>query len=190
MLLSSSAAVSAIKAQIQAANGMIKVRPHFRILSIIISGCPFHQQSVFLVGGYAASPWLFACVAFIPLLNCLIVPLIFIRQRQLQERLAPYKVKVSRPDTQTYASPIYSKFVNFYQPPFFVIAPKLWLMALSGSTVITTSLPACQSSCMASSFLENSTPPTLIMNGGRKGFVSSLQDPSFYRMRLIVFYRG
>ncbi|KAF5372764.1 hypothetical protein D9615_010105 [Tricholomella constricta] len=36
--------------------------------------------SVFLVGGYAASPWLF---------------------NQLQERLAPYSITVSRPDTQT-----------------------------------------------------------------------------------------
>lgn len=55
------AAFRAIKAQIEASQGMIK--------------------SVFLVGGYAASPWLFG---------------------QLQERLARYKVTVSRPDTQTY----------------------------------------------------------------------------------------
>ncbi|KAF8917493.1 hypothetical protein CPB85DRAFT_1374267 [Mucidula mucida] len=54
------AAVTAIKAQIDASKGNIK--------------------SVFLVGGYAASPWLFS---------------------QLQERLAKYKVAVSRPDTQT-----------------------------------------------------------------------------------------
>ncbi|KAG6857419.1 hypothetical protein H0H87_004781 [Tephrocybe sp. NHM501043] len=54
------AAVSAIKAQIEASNGIIK--------------------SVFLVGGYAASPWLF---------------------NQLQERLAPLSITVSRPDTQT-----------------------------------------------------------------------------------------
>ncbi|EKM78941.1 hypothetical protein AGABI1DRAFT_121289 [Agaricus bisporus var. burnettii JB137-S8] len=54
------AAFRAIKAQIEASQGMIK--------------------SVFLVGGYAASPWLFG---------------------QLQERLARYKVTVSRPDTQT-----------------------------------------------------------------------------------------
>ncbi|KAG6832781.1 hypothetical protein H0H92_009399 [Tricholoma furcatifolium] len=54
------AAVSAIRAQIDASNGIIK--------------------SVFLVGGYAASPWLF---------------------HQLQERLAPLNVTVSRPDTQT-----------------------------------------------------------------------------------------
>jgi hypothetical protein len=37
-------------------------------------------QSVWLVGGFAASPWLFS---------------------QLQERLAPLKVTVSRPDSQT-----------------------------------------------------------------------------------------
>lgn len=54
------AAVTAIKAQIVASKGLIK--------------------SVFLVGGYAASSWLFT---------------------QLQERLAPEKVAVSRPDTQT-----------------------------------------------------------------------------------------
>ncbi|KIJ98141.1 hypothetical protein K443DRAFT_220891 [Laccaria amethystina LaAM-08-1] len=54
------AAVTAIKAQIDASNGTIK--------------------SIFLVGGYAASPWLFT---------------------QLQERLSPFNVTVSRPDTQT-----------------------------------------------------------------------------------------
>ncbi|THV07338.1 hypothetical protein K435DRAFT_815567 [Dendrothele bispora CBS 962.96] len=54
------AAVSAIRAQIDASRGMIK--------------------SVFLVGGYAASAWLFT---------------------QLQERLAKYHVVVSRPDSQT-----------------------------------------------------------------------------------------
>ncbi|KAF8338405.1 hypothetical protein F5887DRAFT_1062996 [Amanita rubescens] len=54
------AAVNAIKAQIDASRGMIK--------------------SVFLVGGYAASPWLFS---------------------QLKERLARYGVSVSRPDSQT-----------------------------------------------------------------------------------------
>ncbi|KIL57122.1 hypothetical protein M378DRAFT_420144 [Amanita muscaria Koide BX008] len=54
------AAVRAIKAQIDASKGMIR--------------------SVFLVGGYAASPWLFG---------------------QLKERLAPYRVIVSRPDSQT-----------------------------------------------------------------------------------------
>ncbi|TFK36651.1 hypothetical protein BDQ12DRAFT_236216 [Crucibulum laeve] len=54
------AAVNAIKAQIEASQGIIK--------------------SVFLVGGYAASPWLF---------------------NQLQERLAPLRVSVNRPDTQT-----------------------------------------------------------------------------------------
>ncbi|KAG6919191.1 hypothetical protein DXG01_008489 [Tephrocybe rancida] len=54
------AAVNAIKAQIEASNGSIR--------------------SVFLVGGYAASPWLF---------------------NQLQERLAPLSITVSRPDTQT-----------------------------------------------------------------------------------------
>ncbi|KJA20585.1 hypothetical protein HYPSUDRAFT_1091217 [Hypholoma sublateritium FD-334 SS-4] len=54
------AAVNCIKNQIDASRGMIR--------------------SVFLVGGYAASPWLFG---------------------QLQERLAPYNINVSRPDTQT-----------------------------------------------------------------------------------------
>ncbi|KAJ3497279.1 hypothetical protein NLJ89_g10367 [Agrocybe chaxingu] len=54
------AAFNAIKAQIDASNGMIR--------------------SVFLVGGYAASPWLFS---------------------QLQERLRPFRITVSRPDTQT-----------------------------------------------------------------------------------------
>ena len=38
-------------------------------------------QSVWLVGGFAASPWLFT---------------------QLQERLKPLGVTVSRPDSQTY----------------------------------------------------------------------------------------
>ncbi|KAI9060676.1 hypothetical protein FKP32DRAFT_1577821 [Trametes sanguinea] len=54
------AAVSSIKGQIDASGGAVK--------------------SVWLVGGFAASPWLFS---------------------QLQERLARYHVTVSRPDTQT-----------------------------------------------------------------------------------------
>ncbi|KAI0661700.1 hypothetical protein C8Q70DRAFT_910546 [Cubamyces menziesii] len=54
------AAVTSIKAQIDASGGAVK--------------------SVWLVGGFAASPWLFS---------------------QLQERLARYHVAVSRPDTQT-----------------------------------------------------------------------------------------
>ncbi|KAF9533884.1 hypothetical protein CPB83DRAFT_757006 [Crepidotus variabilis] len=54
------AAVTTIKRQIEASNGIIR--------------------SVFLVGGYAASPWLFS---------------------QLQERLAPAGVTVNRPDSQT-----------------------------------------------------------------------------------------
>ncbi|KAJ3480295.1 hypothetical protein NLI96_g8449 [Meripilus lineatus] len=54
------AAVASIKAQIEASGGQIK--------------------SVWLVGGFAASPWLFS---------------------QLQEHLSPFGVAVSRPDTQT-----------------------------------------------------------------------------------------
>lgn len=54
------AAIASIKAQVDASQGMIK--------------------SVWLVGGFAASPWLFT---------------------QLQERLAPLKITVSRPDCQT-----------------------------------------------------------------------------------------
>lgn len=54
------AAVASIKSQVEASHGMIK--------------------SVWLVGGFAASPWLFS---------------------QLQERLAPLKIRVSRPDSQT-----------------------------------------------------------------------------------------
>ncbi|KAG2146157.1 uncharacterized protein EDB93DRAFT_1240978 [Suillus bovinus] len=54
------AAITSIKAQVDASQGMIK--------------------SVWLVGGFAASPWLFS---------------------QLQERLAPLKITVSRPDSQT-----------------------------------------------------------------------------------------
>lgn len=54
------AAINSIKAQVDASQGMIK--------------------SVWLVGGFAASPWLFT---------------------QLQERLAPLKITVSRPDSQT-----------------------------------------------------------------------------------------
>ncbi|TFL04077.1 hypothetical protein BDV98DRAFT_502736 [Pterulicium gracile] len=54
------AAVSAIKTQLDSSRGVIK--------------------SVWLVGGFAASPWLFS---------------------QLQERLAPFDVIVSRPDNQT-----------------------------------------------------------------------------------------
>ncbi|KAH9945444.1 uncharacterized protein BXZ73DRAFT_38991 [Epithele typhae] len=53
-------AVLSIKSQIEASGGAVK--------------------SVWLVGGFAASPWLFA---------------------QLQERLTPQQVTVSRPDTQT-----------------------------------------------------------------------------------------
>ncbi|EIW83972.1 hypothetical protein CONPUDRAFT_50452 [Coniophora puteana RWD-64-598 SS2] len=54
------AAVGSIGGQVEASGGRIK--------------------SVWLVGGFAASPWLFT---------------------QLQERLAPYKVTVNRPDSQT-----------------------------------------------------------------------------------------
>ncbi|KAH9944812.1 hypothetical protein B0H21DRAFT_779339 [Amylocystis lapponica] len=54
------AAVASIKAQIAASGGAVK--------------------SVWLVGGFAASPWLFS---------------------QLQERLAPLHITVSRPDSQT-----------------------------------------------------------------------------------------
>ncbi|KZT00777.1 uncharacterized protein LAESUDRAFT_665281 [Laetiporus sulphureus 93-53] len=54
------AAIDSIRAQIDASGGTIK--------------------SVWLVGGFAASPWLFS---------------------QLQERLAPFHVTVSRPDNQT-----------------------------------------------------------------------------------------
>ncbi|KAG6330080.1 hypothetical protein ID866_9008, partial [Astraeus odoratus] len=54
------AAVASIKAQVEASQGMVK--------------------SVWLVGGFAASPWLFS---------------------QLQERLAPLNIRVSRPDSQT-----------------------------------------------------------------------------------------
>lgn len=55
------AAVRSIKAQIDASKGLVK--------------------SVWLVGGFAASPWLFS---------------------QLQERLGPLGIVVSRPDSQTY----------------------------------------------------------------------------------------
>jgi len=54
------AAVASIKSQIDASGGAVK--------------------SVWLVGGFAASPWLFS---------------------QLQERLAAFEVTVSRPDSQT-----------------------------------------------------------------------------------------
>ncbi|KAH7912819.1 hypothetical protein BJ138DRAFT_733334 [Hygrophoropsis aurantiaca] len=54
------AAVASITAQVEASGGMIK--------------------SVWLVGGFAASPWLFS---------------------QLQERLLPLRITVSRPDSQT-----------------------------------------------------------------------------------------
>lgn len=53
-------AIDSIKSQIQASSGQVK--------------------SVWLVGGFAASPWLFS---------------------QLQERLSAYGVTVSRPDSQT-----------------------------------------------------------------------------------------
>ncbi|KNZ73886.1 Heat shock 70 kDa protein 12A [Termitomyces sp. J132] len=66
------AALNAIKKQIEASNGVIR--------------------SVFLVGGYAASPWLFS---------------------QLQERLAPFNVTVSRPDSQT-SKAVADGAVGFY----------------------------------------------------------------------------
>ncbi|PFH47841.1 hypothetical protein AMATHDRAFT_151148 [Amanita thiersii Skay4041] len=66
------AAVNAIKTQIDGTKGMIR--------------------SVFLVGGYAASPWLFA---------------------QLQSRLAPYKVSVNRPDSQT-SKAVANGAIGFY----------------------------------------------------------------------------
>jgi hypothetical protein len=49
---------------------------------------------------------------FSPLLICLIVPLIFIRHRQLQERLAPCNVKVSRPDMYLQSTLNSSTFTN------------------------------------------------------------------------------
>ncbi|KIM84081.1 hypothetical protein PILCRDRAFT_96828 [Piloderma croceum F 1598] len=59
------AAVASIRSQIEASQGVVIAHVY---------------QSVWLVGGFAASPWLFS---------------------QLQERLAPLKVAVSRPDSQT-----------------------------------------------------------------------------------------
>lgn len=61
------AAVVSIKAQINASRGVVK--------------------SVWLVGGFAASPWLFT---------------------QLQERLAPLGIVVSRPDSQTSVAALYT----------------------------------------------------------------------------------
>jgi hypothetical protein len=70
------AAFNAIKMQIDASAGMIKV-----CLLHVVRRCAFNiPQSVWLVGGFAANHWLFS---------------------QLQERLAPYNVAVNRPDSQT-----------------------------------------------------------------------------------------
>lgn len=86
------AAVTAIKRQIEASNGIIR--------------------SVFVVGGYAASPWLFQCVC--PCFfhrTCLDV--FVTKKRQLQERLKPLKVTVNRPDTQT-SKAVADGAVGFY----------------------------------------------------------------------------
>ncbi|EIN09800.1 hypothetical protein PUNSTDRAFT_66300 [Punctularia strigosozonata HHB-11173 SS5] len=66
------AAMTAIRTQVEASKGAVK--------------------SVWLVGGFAASPWLFS---------------------QLQERLAPMGIKVSRPDTQT-SKAVADGAVGFY----------------------------------------------------------------------------
>jgi len=58
-------------------------------------------KSVFLVGGYAASPWLFGYAVPFHCYYHLLTPQF--NFRQLQERLAPCEVVVSRPDTQTCA---------------------------------------------------------------------------------------
>ena len=70
------AAVASIRAQIAASGGLIKVDDITCSREAYLTS----GQSVWLVGGFAASPWLFS---------------------QLQERLAPLNVTINRPDTQT-----------------------------------------------------------------------------------------
>ena len=113
----------------------------------------YPPQSVFLVGGYAASPWLFT---YVPSLISLLADhpdtrlIFFLAFRQLQERLAPYGVSVSRPDTQTYAlSPLPSPQSTNMNPN---TARKQWRTERSAFTATTTSRHACPNSCTASSF--------------------------------------
>jgi hypothetical protein len=72
------AAVASIRAQIDASGGIVKVSLPKFFISIVSK--LYFCQSVWLVGGFAASPFLF---------------------KQLQERLTPLNVTVSRPDSQT-----------------------------------------------------------------------------------------
>ena len=84
------AAVASIRAQIEASQGVVRVRSFSPVLAEMITDV---YQSVWLVGGFAASPWLFS---------------------QLQERLAPLRVTVSRPDSQTLVYPkiLFSHLLN------------------------------------------------------------------------------
>lgn len=127
------AAFSAIKAQIEASRGMIK--------------------SVFLVGGYAASPWLFGHVAPFYCHCHLLTPQY--NFRQLQERLAPYGVAVSRPDTQTCVYPCF--LPNFSHSTIFLSRcpssdrKRLRTVPLDFTAIIMFQL-ACPSLCTVLNF--------------------------------------
>ena len=101
------AAVASIKAQIEVSKGIVKVYCFLsrtnRTLTI--------YKSVWLVGGFAASPWLFS---------------------QLQERLAPLNVTINRPDSQTSALHLLSTDL----PDFIELAPKPSQMVPSVFSVV------------------------------------------------------
>lgn len=110
----------------------------FNAIKKQIEACSVGIKSVFLVGGYAASPWLFS---------------------QLQERLKALNVVVSRPDTQTYVLASLLSVLPITQVDH-LTAPKQSRMERLVSTATTTSRHECPSLCMASSTLEPSTPTT------------------------------
>lgn len=143
-------------------------------------------RSVFLVGGYAASPWLFSYVLLLFLFStphatsC----------RQLQERLAPYRIVVSRPDTQTYAHHKIAFRATSANNGCAYTDRKQSQTVRLGSTATTTFPPACPNSCMASSSYERWTRKIQTTLHERRGCASYRVDPSYYRTPSIAFWRG
>jgi len=140
------AAVNAIKRQVEASRGLIK--------------------SVFLVGGYAASPWLFQYV--------------------------PKNLSITKPTLTPLIdnSKNVSDHTASQSPVQIPKLPKRSQMARSGSTAITTSPLVCPSLCTESSFYVRWTRAIRSMRLGGRGCVSFRVDQSCCLMRLIVFLLG
>jgi hypothetical protein len=114
-------------------------------------------QSVWLVGGFAASPWLFS---------------------QLQERLAPLKVTVSRPDSQT---SVFGLYLSIYWLLNFEFADQKQSQTVRSASTATTMYPlGCPSICMEWNSFVNLTHKIKIMLRGRIGYASYHQGLSSY----------